>query len=77
MAPILFLFLMSAFAETLKTEWKNAGIGVYMVRSVLGEKLLAGEGKLRGHLLKDFLSQELTVVGILQCLYFDDSALTR
>jgi hypothetical protein len=27
-APILFLFLMPAYAETLKTEWKNAGIGV-------------------------------------------------
>jgi hypothetical protein len=24
MAPVLFLFLMSAFAETLKNEWKNA-----------------------------------------------------
>jgi hypothetical protein len=41
MAPVLFLFLMSAFAETLKTEWKNAGIGVNTVQSVMGEKLLA------------------------------------
>jgi hypothetical protein len=52
MAPVLFLFLMSAFAETLETKWKNAGIGVCMVRSVIGEKLLAGKGKLRGHLPK-------------------------
>jgi hypothetical protein len=30
-ALVLFLFLMSAFAETLKVEWKNAGIGVCTV----------------------------------------------
>jgi hypothetical protein len=74
MAPVLFLFLMSAFAETLETEWKSAGIGVCMVQSVIGEKLLAGEGKLRGHLPKDYLSQGLTAVKILQCLYVDDGA---
>jgi hypothetical protein len=74
MAPVLFLFLMSASAETLETEWKNAGIGVCMVQSVIGEKLLASEGKLRGHLPKDYLSQGLTAVEILQCLYVDDGA---
>jgi hypothetical protein len=31
MAPILFLFLMSVFAETLKIEWKAAGIDVCTV----------------------------------------------
>ncbi len=74
MAPVLFLFLMSAFAETLETEWRNAGIRVYTVQSVTGEKLLAGTGKLRGHLPKDYLSQGLTAVEILQCLYVDDGA---
>jgi hypothetical protein len=74
MAPVLFLFLMSAFAETLKTEWKNDGIGVCTVQSVIGETLLAGKGKLRGHLPKDYLSQGLTAVKILQCLCVDDGA---
>jgi hypothetical protein len=68
MAPLLFLFLMSVFAKTLETEWKNAGIGVYMVQSGIGENLLAGEAKLRGHLPKDYLSQELIAVEILQTL---------
>jgi hypothetical protein len=45
-----------------------------MVQSVIGEKLLAGEGKLRGHLSKDYLSQGLTAVEILQCLHVDDGA---
>ena len=31
MAPVLFLFLMSAFAETLKAEWKREQIGVCTV----------------------------------------------
>jgi hypothetical protein len=74
MVPVLFLFLMSAFAETLETEWKNAGIGICTVQSVIGKRLLAGKGKLRGHLPKDYLSQGLTAVAILQCLYVDDGA---
>jgi hypothetical protein len=33
-----------------------------------------GDGKLRGHLPKDYLLQALTAVEILQCLYVDDGA---
>ncbi len=39
MAPVLFLFLMSAFAETLKAEWKCLGIEVCTVRSFIGQCL--------------------------------------
>ncbi len=56
MAPVLFLFLMSAFAETLAVEWKKAGIGVCTVRSFIGPSLTSGQGKLQGHLLKEYLS---------------------
>jgi hypothetical protein len=63
MAPVLFLFLISAFAETLKTKWKNAGIGVCTVRSFIGKNLTSSKGKLRGH-----------PVEILQCLYVDDGS---
>jgi hypothetical protein len=65
---------MSAFTETLESEWKNAGIDVCTVRSVVGTQLANGEGKLRGHLPKDYLSRSLTAVEILQCLYVDDGA---
>jgi hypothetical protein len=74
MAPVLFLFLMSAFAKTLEIEWKNAGIDVCTVKSVIGSELANGGGKLRGHLPKDYLSWSLTAVEILQCLYVDDGA---
>jgi hypothetical protein len=74
MAPVLFLFLMSAFAETLEIEWKNTSISVCMVQSVIGTELANGRGKLHGHLPKDYLSRSLTAVEILQCLYIDDRA---
>ena len=74
MAPVLFLFLISAFAETLEAEWKQAGIEVCTVRSFVGPSLISGKGKLRGHLPKEYLAQDLTAVEILQCLYVDDGA---
>jgi hypothetical protein len=74
MALVLFLFLMSAFVETLEVKWKNTGIEVCTIQSVIGEKLTNGEGKLQGHLPKDYLSKALTAVEILQCLYVDNRA---
>jgi hypothetical protein len=74
MAPVLFLFLMSAFAETLEAKWKNAEIEFCTVRSYVGKKLKSGEGKLQGHLSKEYMARTLTDVEILQCLYVNDSA---
>ena len=74
MAPVLFLFLMSAFAETLEAEWKHEQIEVCTVRSFVGLSLTSGKGKLRGHIPKEYLSRDLTAVEILQCLYVDDCA---
>jgi hypothetical protein len=74
MALVLFLFLMSAFAETLEMDWENAGIEVCTVCLIIGDKLTSGKGKLRGHLSKEYLSRELTTVDILKCLYVDDGA---
>jgi hypothetical protein len=64
MAPVLFLFLMSAFAETLEVAWREAGIEVCTVQSVTGTRLTAGN-----------LARNLTAVEIFQCfLYVDDGA---
>jgi hypothetical protein len=65
---------MSAFAETLETEWENAGIGVCTVRLVDGQKLASGEDKPCRHLPEEYLSRELPAVKILQCLYVDNGA---
>jgi hypothetical protein len=40
MAPVLFLFLMSAFSETLEIEWINAGIGVATIHTISNEDLV-------------------------------------
>jgi hypothetical protein len=56
MAPVLFFFLMSAFAETLKIEWKAAGSNVCTVCSIVGRKLALREGKIRGHIPKEYMS---------------------
>jgi hypothetical protein len=74
MAPVLFLFLMSAFAETLEAEWRTEGIDVCTVRSITGAELAAGKGKIRGHLPKEYLPIKLTAIEIFQCLYVDDGA---
>jgi hypothetical protein len=74
MAPVLFLFLMSAFAETLEVAWKEAGIDICTVRSVTGARLTAGNRKVRGHLPKEYLARNLTAVEIFQCLYVDNGA---
>ncbi len=74
MAHVLFLFLMSAFVETLKIEWKNTDISICTVQSVIGTELANRGGKLCEHIPKNYLSRSLTVVDILQCLYVDDGA---
>jgi len=74
MAPVLFLFIMSAFAETLEVAWKEAGIDVCTVRSVAGTRLTAGNRKIQGHSPKEYLAHDLTTVEIFQCLYVDDGA---
>ncbi len=42
MAPVLFLFLMSAAAETLKSAWKQAGIEVLTVAHTPDNELDTG-----------------------------------
>jgi hypothetical protein len=74
MTPVLFLFLMSAFVETLEVAWKEAGIDVCTIRLVIGARLTAGIGKIRGHSPKEYLARNLTAVKIFQCLYVDDGA---
>jgi hypothetical protein len=74
MAPVLFLLLMSEFAETLKIEWKTAGINICTEQSVVGCKLALDECKIREHFPKEYMSRGLTAVEILQCLYVDDEA---
>jgi hypothetical protein len=72
MAPVLFLFLMTAFAQTLELEWKKIDIPILSVMTA-GDEHLA-DGKICSHTPKMVKSKKLTTYEILQCLYVNDGA---
>jgi len=72
MAPVLFLFLMTAFAETLELIWRDWDIPILSMMTAADEHL--AEGKICSHTPAMFRSKKLTPYGILQCLYVDDGA---
>ncbi len=72
MAPVLFLFLMTAFAQTLELKWKKSVIPILSVMTAGNEHL--ADGKICSHTPKMVKSKKLTTYEILQCLYVDDGA---
>ncbi len=72
MAPVLFLFLMTAFAETLRMEWKRENIKVVTVMTASDD--LIQHGQLCSHTPKMFRSKFLSACEIFQCLYVDNGA---
>jgi hypothetical protein len=71
MVPVLFLFLMTAFAETLKPVWKQIDILILSVMTTANKNL--ADGKICSHTPTMFKSKKLTTYEILRCLYIDDS----
>ena len=72
MAPVLFLFLMSAAAETLELAWRQANIEVLTVAHSPDNEL--DTGCVRGHTPRMYTSRKLTAYEIYQLLYVDDGA---
>jgi hypothetical protein len=72
MAPVLFLFLMTAFAETREIVWKANDIPVLSVLTAADEHI--AEGRICSHTPAMIRSAKLTAYSILQCLYVDDGA---
>jgi hypothetical protein len=72
MAPVLFLFLMTAFAETLEIIWREQAIPILKVMTASDDNLI--NGKICSHTPAMFTSKKLTAYKILQCLYVDDGA---
>jgi len=66
MAPVLFLFLMTAFAETLEIVWKDQGIPILSVMTAADEHLT--EGNICSHTPAMFRFKKLARYEILQCL---------
>jgi hypothetical protein len=72
MALSLFLFLMTAFAETLELEWKREKIEIVTVMTAADNQIQ--EGQLCSHTPKMFCSKILSAYKIFQCLYKDNRA---
>ena len=71
MAPILFRFMVMAFAETLEKEWTRAGLNMIMLQQRSHSP--QGIGKLKGHKLNTFLKGNLLTLFCV--LYVDDGAI--
>ena len=74
MAPVLFLFLMTAFAETLEVVWRENDINVVTVQSMSETDFESGKGAIKSHTPAQYMSPSLTAQEIFQCLYVDDGA---
>jgi hypothetical protein len=70
MAPVLFLFLLSAAAETLEVKWHEAGIAALKVVHMHNDELESG--CVRGLTPRMYNSTKLTAFEIFQLLYVDD-----
>ena len=72
MAPVLFLFLMTAFTETLETVWQEQAIPTLKVITASDDNMI--NGKICSHTPAMFTLKTLTAYEILQCLYVNDGA---
>ena len=72
MVPVLFLFMMNAFAESLETEWKREEIPVLSVMTADINNIKGGQ--VCSHMPGMYKSRSLTSYKIYQCLYVDDGA---
>ena len=70
MALVLFLFLMTVFAETLELEWKCEKIEVVTTMIAANDKI--GNGQLCSLIPKMFRSKILSAYKIFQCIFVDD-----
>ena len=72
MAPILFLFMVMAFAETLEKEWIKADLNMINLRQHTHSP--RDVGKITGHKKERF--EQGTLLALLCVLYVDDGAFT-
>ncbi|EJK71847.1 hypothetical protein THAOC_06672, partial [Thalassiosira oceanica] len=66
MAPVLFLFLMNAFAESLEKIWELKGLERVTVVRASDEDFENGIGIVRGHTPKQFSSSKLDILSEFQ-----------
>ena len=72
MAPVLFLFMILAFAKTLETEWIKADLKMINLRQHRHSP--RNVGKITGHKKKNF--EQGIILALFYVLYVDDGAFT-
>ena len=72
MAPVIFLFVIMAFAKTLEKEWIKADLNMVNLRQHTHSP--RDVGKLTGHKKKSF--EKVTILTLFCVLYVDDGAFT-
>ena len=72
MAPVLFLFMVMAFAETLETEWIKADLKMINLRQHTHSP--RDVGKLTGHKRNNL--EQGTLLALFCVLYVDDRSFT-
>ena len=72
MAPVLFLFLMSAFAESLDAIWEENGLEKVELKRPSKEDFENGKGIIKSHKPSQYKSSKLKTTKVIQCLYVDD-----
>ena len=75
--PVLFLFFMSAFAESLEKEWRQSNIKTAQFMRASQDYIMNGKGSLTGQAkTRDsiFPYGKGSIFNILQILYIDDGA---
>lgn len=73
LSPVLFLFFMSAFAESLETDWERLGLAKAQFSRVTAEDIANGKGQLIAHKLTNGAALG-SLFEVLQILYVDDGA---
>ena len=74
LSPVLFLFLMSAFAEALESQWSEKGIHQAEFSRVSTNDVGNCTGQLLGHELSKMGFKDGIIFKVMQILYLDDGA---
>ena len=74
LSPVVFLFLVSAFAKSLETEWKSTALATVKFSRAAQNNIAHEKGQLLGHTLNSIGIKEGIISKLFQLLYVYDGA---
>ena len=72
MAPVLFLFLMSDFSESLDALWEDNGLEKVKLKRPSEDDFEIGKGIIKSHKPNQYKSARIKTTEVVQCLYVND-----